>query len=1487
MNTTGGPLSFEASIQYADFARQAAEVERRIVGIGNRAVSESERMDNTFKRLGQMAAGYFAFNQLSQLPAQILKVRGEFQQLEIAFTTMLRSKEKQERLMSELVQTAATTPFGLKDLAGGAKQLLAYGSTATGVIGEIRMLGDVASGVSVPINELIYLYGTLKTQGRAYAVDIRQFAGRGIPIYAELAKVLGVNVDKVADFVSAGKVGFKEVEQAFKNMTTGGGMFAGLMDAQSKSLLGLKERLSDAYDKMLNDIGKSNQDIIGGTITTVTQVVEHYQDVVDILKVAVVAYGSYKAAILLASVAQRGGIAITAAQAIAQAQAASTTGILTVSQTRAAASTALLSRAQATLNQVMSINPYVAVATVIAALVSAYFVFREEVQEVKTAQELLSESGKEVSTQIRQQGGEVKTLIGVLQNQNIAESERLKAYERLKTISPDIVAGLDFQKAKTADLTKAVQDYLVALKQKIQLEAAQTGYKESLDQQTEAIKRRKAAEADLLNAQKKPVGGQSLGMGQFVPTRSAAVAAAQARLDAAVDLELKADQAVANVEVAIDRIYTGKGSREAIQANIAKTELLMGSLDKLSPSYKKAEEDIAGYRKELDALNKTKQTEIVVSGRNVEQINDEIKAKKELLSTANTDAQNAKIRADIAGLEKQKRRLTGEKTGAEKKAEKDADKVGPFGSLSYWENVAKKADEILSKTPPSNKAVFDKQSAIKLGAEEKAEAIRKTLVKQSFSDELEEKKKAYELYQRWVSSYDQATANTQFAALITSGQSYVDYLNAQISTLEAKRDSGGLNEKDATNLGQLLTERDEATGKKTGIEVFQEGLESAQREAVSLTGYLETLRQKQAELGRATNGSSNSPDGIEKRRILAEEILQTERSRKEQLQQFVQSVEGSEAQRLEITRRYSDLRAEIDKQDQGRQLAGTKERLAMVDRAEKLELESIARTKAEATDAFKKLNDVIDAEGRKALKIRLDRLQAYLVEVEKTAGRESLLYRQIAREIKETNFAINRDTLDSFSEFAALAGELGDALGEAEGIIGGYGRYLSGVASQMKLVTVAFDETATEAERVQAGVQGVIGLVNILTQSAAQRKQAEVAYYQAITEQQRAYNLALNDQIGLQTELNENVFVKDYEGRIRDGISKLNEANKGYQESLDKLGQGRAKTGQRDAVDWKAVGQGASSGAAAGAAIGSIVPVIGTAIGAGIGAVVGGLVGLFGGKKKKDEFGALLSEYPELIRKSKDGVEELNVELARTLIEQNLVDESTKALLTDTVAWTEQIKEAKEQIKGVVSELAGSLGSSLRDALVGAFREGEDAAAAFGDSVEKVLEDILSQLIFNQVFSAQFDQLQKEMVASADTMAGGDGSWTDDFGRFFGKAEELTKLFNDGLTAAQAAASGYGLDIFAKTKDAPGSKEKPNSLSGAIKGVTEETASILAGQINAIRISQAEGLQINRGQLLAMTEIAANTRYNRYLESIDAGIKTLVNSDVLRSKGLK
>lgn len=316
--------------EYAAFKEEAGET-----------VEANDKMSVSLTKVLGVIGGVTA---LKNFVTELVNVRGQFQQLEIAFSTMLKSKEKADKLMSELVDIAAKTPFNLQGVASSAKQMIAYGSSAENVGDELVMLGNVAAGVGSQLSEIAYLYGTLRTQGRAYATDIRQFAGRGIPIYEELAKVLGVTKDEVSGLVTAGKVGFKEVEQAFKNMTSESGIYYNLMQEQSKSLTGQLSNLGDAWDTMLNEIGKDTQGIASSGISAVKGLIENYETVGKVLLGLIATYGTYKTALIVTRITQD---ALTARMELAI--------LVTKAQTVA----------QKALNLTMSVNPYAAIATVV------------------------------------------------------------------------------------------------------------------------------------------------------------------------------------------------------------------------------------------------------------------------------------------------------------------------------------------------------------------------------------------------------------------------------------------------------------------------------------------------------------------------------------------------------------------------------------------------------------------------------------------------------------------------------------------------------------------------------------------------------------------------------------------------------------------------------------------------------------------------------------------------------------------------------------------------------------------------------------------------------------------------------------------------------------------------------------------------------------------------------------------------------------------
>lgn len=352
MENIGGGLAFKATLDIDDFNVSAATMERHIKDFSNTAAQEAAAVEDSFQQMAQNAGQYISYYLIGQgmnnLVSSIVSVRGQFQQLELAFGTMLGSEEKATALMQQMVDTAAKTPFDLMGVAEGAKQLLAYGVSAEKVNDTLVRLGNIASGLSIPLNDIVYLYGTTMVQGRLYAQDVRQFTGRGIPLVAELAEKYHTTAEGINAMVSAGKIGFPDVEEVLNKMTNAGGQFYQLMEKQSSSLTGQIANLEDAWDSALNSFGEKTEGALSAGIQSATYLVEHMDDVVRILKSVAIAYGSVKAATVLASVATKGytGIAVldnaarTAKLALMKAEATLTGEVANQKKAMAAAETA-------------------------------------------------------------------------------------------------------------------------------------------------------------------------------------------------------------------------------------------------------------------------------------------------------------------------------------------------------------------------------------------------------------------------------------------------------------------------------------------------------------------------------------------------------------------------------------------------------------------------------------------------------------------------------------------------------------------------------------------------------------------------------------------------------------------------------------------------------------------------------------------------------------------------------------------------------------------------------------------------------------------------------------------------------------------------------------------------------------------------------------------------------------------------------------------
>lgn len=440
----------------------------------NNADEVVKSLTDSLKRTVAEIGGLVA---IKKFGSDIIDATGKMQQLQVALSTILQDKSKADALLADISRFAVTTPFSIDEVATGAKQLLAYGSSADNVVAELSMLGDVASGLQIPLGQLIYLYGTLRTQGRAMTVDIRQFAGRGIPIYEQLAKVLGVTKDEVSGLVTEGKVGFKEVEQAFKNMTSEGGQFNNML---ANSAGTWPQQIAAVEEKLflkLNEFGNKYKEVFEFGIGTAEDLVESLDDVLSVMGGLIAAYGIYKAALITAAVAQKAVGFVESIRLIVMYRK----------------ELGLATAAQQAFNIASKSNVYVTLLAALVGIGTAVYMFTKRTNEATAAQETLNSVNKKADEEFSRQASTIDRLNGVLKSETASLNQKKETLSQLQSIIPNYNASLDEEGKLINSNTEAIKAYLTQLEKQIRLKAAQEELEELYRKKRTQEKQQKAA----------------------------------------------------------------------------------------------------------------------------------------------------------------------------------------------------------------------------------------------------------------------------------------------------------------------------------------------------------------------------------------------------------------------------------------------------------------------------------------------------------------------------------------------------------------------------------------------------------------------------------------------------------------------------------------------------------------------------------------------------------------------------------------------------------------------------------------------------------------------------------------------------------------------------------------------------------------------------------------------------------------------------------
>lgn len=427
---------------------------------------------------------------------QMMQVRGQFQQTEMAFKTMLQSEEKADALMKQLIRTAAVTPFGVEDVTEGAKQLLAFNVAAEDVNKTLIGLGDVAAGMGLNLKDLVMLYGTTIAKGKMDTMDLYQFLNRGIPIADEIAKVMGLDVTnaikEVQKQIKAGKVTSDVFIQAMQNMSAEGSKFGGLMEAQSKTITGQISNIKDAIEQMFNELGKSQEGVINTGLGVVSTLVENWKTVGKVLMTVVAAYGAYKAAVL-------------AMIAISKAQIAWESAKAFISLARSITSA---KDAMALFNLVASSNPLGLVLGVIAAGVTLFGLFGDSAEDAATKTSKFTESANEASSK-------VESLVSILRTAKEGSKVYKDTIKELSSIYSNYGITIDRIKEDESNLVSVKQqeiDKSNELIEQIKLEATERNRANAISKANEDYNNRVDSAQQALLDKLKDYGTSSSGI---------------------------------------------------------------------------------------------------------------------------------------------------------------------------------------------------------------------------------------------------------------------------------------------------------------------------------------------------------------------------------------------------------------------------------------------------------------------------------------------------------------------------------------------------------------------------------------------------------------------------------------------------------------------------------------------------------------------------------------------------------------------------------------------------------------------------------------------------------------------------------------------------------------------------------------------------------------------------------------------------------------
>lgn len=1485
MNNNLGALYFDAGVDMENWRKNINEMRRDILGLSQQTQRETSKMDSMFKNLSIGIGAYLSANVLKGFVNELINVRGEFQKTEIAFATMLKDAGKAKQLMAEMVDLAAKTPFGLKEVSDGAKRLLAFQIPANEVVDTLRRMGDVAAGLGVPMGQLIHVYGQVKAQGRLMTNDLYQFMNAGIPIIAELSKVLGKSESEIKKMVGEGKIGFAEIQQVIKGMTDEGGLFFNLMEKQSASLSGKISNLRDTIEQMMNKIGESSEGILNKGIDAATYLVEHYEEVIKVLTVLISTYGSYRVALMLVAAAQK--ISVTV-------QAVSTWLSL-------ARSIKTAKDAQILFNLASSANPIGAVVAVIGLVISAYVMYGDEIKKLiglkeeetiatKTQIDVEKELTENFSKGVAEKQAKIQQLINIIKNENATLEQRKRAYESLIAIDPSFRGTLDAQYKETYRLGEAFDLLIIKLRAFAKAQAEMAVQAKYLQQQAEEsfklgdlqvqlkqVQEKKAALLKKGFREIKVLGGFGGSYETIIPIKGDRYYDKEASEYGKIkkqENELK-EQIAEQKKISNETTAKANNITKQIEQNKKQKEINLKHISNQISHLENKKNLTAGEKKILDALKKGKDANSFVLGGYDTKIEENIPSSPP--SSTNIKDKKAKGEKELAeifpkdSIKELEQRIALYNNALERAY---TDKKGnKFIKLRALDKYGKEYET--GKTLSIDKAVANKEAL-----EKRLKEIQDEIRNKAFDEDISELERQWKVRYMIAEKYGEKIAEVQFPNL--KGESYFNEIEEMFNPLNDRLNKGEILSDEEIKQWQRLKEIiDGLSGIKDPFTNFKEGLDKSLSQITIYTEKIDFLKDK------LDNLTSEEISKGFKTEILAR-IEAEEKLKSENYKRFIESHKTYEEQITEITKKYAELREQ----------ANSDAEIKKVDEAKSAELTELFFSEMQKSNDWARLFTEMNAVATQKLEefrsILVEKLKSAKTEEERikigefikkidAEMRQRAPFKSLVKAIKELGDASKSseeklsNLYNAFSEASKWIGDTKKAVGEAktaledlgistnnafgdlldklsealnglEQTANGVANVIQGITSKnpvqiiagsikaiagvIKTISSFFNSDKAKERNIKRWKEEIDGLSNAYRDLEHAMKNALGTETYKIQESQiqnmRAQQAKLRQMID-----EERGKKKTDDGKIRDWEEQINQLSRNIDDVKENIKknilQGTAKDFAKQLGD--------------------------------------ALVDAF----KRGESAAVAFDrtIEDIIRKIT-----LNM-ITQKFLEPMMKQMSDELLIKSGFSkdYNKTIREREEELKHSLEQIEANKNYWKTEWKFGAFREAIDK-----DKKRKYDEAI-----------SRKQQLEQEIASLRKRLQNGETD-IDPNGDFKSITENmLDEIKEKYKNDPRYKASLEAIEALQKMMK----QDNQDSLKGAIKGMSEQTAGVLAGQFNAIRQHVAEILKNGDHSLSELNNILSTLMniegYTFRLISIEKEIKELngkVKSTDLRGSGL-